>query len=136
MDVVCVFSVDFVVSSTFKSGAFCDQSNARVCAWSFSSNGSASSPTKDFSDAKKSPSRVALQKIAVLKCASKRNAAHSRDVSIASSGKERGAPFPTLSFSLSSLFSCCEEIFLLIERRFFLYELCVKLSKNEIKWFE
>ena len=109
MDVVCVFSVDFVVSSTFKSGAFCDQSNARVCAWSFSSNGSASSSTKDFSDAKKSPSRVALQKIAVLKCArriharSKRNAAHSRDVSIASSGKERGAPFPTLSFSLFSL---------------------------------
>ncbi len=38
-------------------------------------------------------------------------------------------PPSQLSLSLSSLFSCCEEIFYFIERRFFLYELC---GLNEI----
>jgi len=41
----------------------------------------------------------------------------------------REVPPSQLSLSLSSLFSCCEEIFYFIERRFFLYELC---GLNEI----
>ena len=80
-----------------------------------------------FSDAA-SPSRVALQKIAELKCASKRNAAHSRDVSIASSGKEEVPP-SQLSLSLSLLSSPVVKKFFTHREEVFLYDLCVKMKK-------